>query len=140
MKRRRPRSGLTYRHAGRDDPSPSLAWEAAPADPYVYDRRVFHPDPGTIFEVTGRPVRYSAPGLRYPPLERVRSIQDRFFSRPVLGTPPVPSRVSYAHPERTPVCARRQERREVLHAHGVAGRRGLRPPRRNETSAYSCKK
>lgn len=47
--------------------------------------------------------------------------------------------VAFQDPQRVPVCVRRKQRKAVLHAKGVAGRKGLRPPRRNLTSNYSCR-
>lgn len=139
MPRRRPRSGLTSRHAGRDDLFPSLT-DVAPAAYDSYDRRLWHPDPTPALEFSGRPARLTVGETLIRsgrPLER-----SRFDFRPfdLSGHPAVPNRVSYARPQATPVCVRRDRRRQVLHALGVAGRRGLRPPRRNETSSISCRK
>lgn len=60
-------------------------------------------------------------------------------SRPLGGVYPVVS-VGFERPRSTLVCVRRARRREVLHALGVAGSRGLRRPRRNVYSAVSCKR
>lgn len=38
------------------------------------------------------------------------------------------------------ICARRGARKEVMHAFGIAGRRGLRKPRRNVLSAVLCRR
>lgn len=48
--------------------------------------------------------------------------------------------LSFAVPEKVALCRRREIRREVLHAKRVAGKRGLRPPRRNLWSSISCKR
>lgn len=50
------------------------------------------------------------------------------------------NRVVFATPHQVPVCRERQERKEVLHAHGVAGRTGLRSPRRGPLSHLSCRR
>lgn len=47
--------------------------------------------------------------------------------------------IAFADPPRVSVCRRRQQRKEVIHAKGVAGGR-VRPPRRNEFSDVSCKR
>lgn len=46
--------------------------------------------------------------------------------------------VRFANPSRVAVCARRQIRKEVIHANGVAGGR-VRPPTYNEASHISCR-
>lgn len=50
-----------------------------------------------------------------------------------------PSVVAFEAPRRVLVCLRRQRRKEVLHAIGVAGSRFLRKPRRTAASGVSCK-
>jgi len=60
-------------------------------------------------------------------------------SRPLRGAYPS-FRVGFEHPRSTLVCVRRQQRREVLHAKRVAGRSGLRPPRRSIFSSVSCRR
>lgn len=46
--------------------------------------------------------------------------------------------VSFKKPRDVTICVRREERKQVLHAKGVAGGR-VRPPRRSEYSDVSCK-
>lgn len=46
--------------------------------------------------------------------------------------------VRFNAPKRVPLCVRREQRKEVLHATGKAGGR-VRPPRRNQFSDISCK-
>lgn len=48
--------------------------------------------------------------------------------------------VSFADPVRVSLCARREIRKQVLHAKKVAGRSGLKKPRRNFWSSISCKR
>lgn len=48
--------------------------------------------------------------------------------------------VSFAVPQKVALCARREIRREVLHAKRVAGKSGLKKPRRNFWSSISCKR
>lgn len=57
-------------------------------------------------------------------------------SRPFATLSPV---VRFEAPKKVLVCIRRKQRREVLHAKGIAGRRGLRMPRRSPYSSVSCR-
>lgn len=50
----------------------------------------------------------------------------------------LPVRLSWESPRSMLVCHRRSTRREVLHALGQAGRRGMRRPRWNESSSITC--
>lgn len=101
------------------------------------DRREFYPahHPATGYEPArtffGVPARLVAT----PPPRK--SILGR--SRPLRGVYPSVT-VAFERPREVLVCVRRSRRREVLHARGVAGRRGLRPPRRNAYSAVSCRR
>lgn len=84
---------------------------------------------------TARTVRGTRARLSVPAAYPNRNVQvsgrrSRFF---------LPSIVAFSQPKRVLVCIRRSRRREVLHAKGVAGRRGLRPPRRNYFSSISCR-
>lgn len=45
----------------------------------------------------------------------------------------------FAVPQQVAVCARRQIRKEVIHAKGVAGKR-VRRPKRNAWSSVSCRR
>ncbi len=49
-------------------------------------------------------------------------------------------RLRVLFPTFAPLCSRRKTRRRVLHARGVAGRRGLRHPVRTALSAVYCKR
>lgn len=98
-----------------------------------------------------RPVVFSLP--RSGPI--LQEIEDRRRYTPspwIIATAREPARVvvdrskyspfiahRFPDPERVLVCARRQIRKEVLHARGVAGGK-VRPPRRNELSKISCKR
>lgn len=46
--------------------------------------------------------------------------------------------VAFAEPDKIPLCIRRKERREVLHAKGVAGGKVRRPGRRTQWSDVKC--
>lgn len=50
----------------------------------------------------------------------------------------VPAGLAFVNPSRVLICVRRQRRKQVLHALGIAGGRGFRPPKFNWTSNYSC--
>lgn len=101
----------------------------------IEDRRIFHPDA----EI--RPART----LRGLPA-RSRVVSD---PRPIvqsgLGSSfgerfsAVPYSLGFQNPSRVSICVRRYTRRQVLHAKGVAGSRGLRPPRFGYYSKISCK-
>lgn len=47
--------------------------------------------------------------------------------------------VAFQAPDGVAVCVRRKRRKQVLHAKGVAGKKGIRRYRRNYTSNYSCR-
>lgn len=47
--------------------------------------------------------------------------------------------VAFAEPQKLPICIRRETRKQVLHAKGVAGSKGLKKPTRNEWSDVSCR-
>lgn len=48
--------------------------------------------------------------------------------------------IGFNVPEKVAICARREIRKQVLHAKKVAGRSGLKKPRRNFWSSISCKR
>lgn len=98
------------------------------------------------------PSRYHVSTPRRMPLRSARSLGTPFLQAAfaALSGPPLMSTVlgdrkteSFRRPDRMPECARRSERKEVMHAIGVAGRRGSAPGRRgryrrNESSNFSC--
>lgn len=61
------------------------------------------------------------------------------YVRPRYGFNNPPTRLGFAQPERVAVCARREQRREVIFAKRKAGKRGQRRARWNKFSDYSCK-
>lgn len=48
--------------------------------------------------------------------------------------------VAFTDPMRVSLCVRREQRKQVLHAKKIAGRGGLKKPRRNFWSSISCKR
>lgn len=50
------------------------------------------------------------------------------------------ARIAFQNPDKVLICARRQIRREVMHAFGKAGRGGQKSPKFNEYSKISCRK
>lgn len=113
-----------------------------PLDLRVFeDRRTFSPEPyppargffraATRLVAVDRPpspnVNFSRPQVSRP-----------YFTIPAPGRSQTKARIAFAAPKAVVLCVRRHRRKEVLHAKGVAGRRGLRPPRRNEFSDVSC--
>lgn len=102
----------------------------------IEDRRTWHP------EGINRPARlFHAPSARFRQIERpyrrpneaVRSAAFTAFKSFA------PAGIAFQNPSRVLICVRRNIRREVLHARGVAGRSGLRPPRRSWSSGISCR-
>lgn len=99
------------------------------------DRRTWHPDP-----VEPAQSAYSRPArLRAAPPPKV---QQRPFQAPrqaILANPP--ARVAFQDPRRVLICVRRNIRRGVLHALGVAGGSTASHKKRSKSaySAVSCK-
>lgn len=97
------------------------------------DRRTWHPEgiyrPARSFEAPRH--RLKAVGVFSDGAVR-RSERSRAF----VG---VPSGIGFEDARRVLVCVRRKTRKQVIHALGVAGRKGLRPPRFSEYSKISCK-
>lgn len=103
----------------------------------VEDRREFFPgDSPLAWEPArtrqGSPARLVVSGARRTD---VRPAQHPF--RSLAWPSPV---VAFKSPQLVNVCSRRQARKEVLHAVGVAGSKGLRRPRRSIYSEISCKR
>lgn len=91
----------------------------------VEDRRTFYP---------------TAPALR-PALSFSRKSHARVVAKqnPRFNQPSQTKAIlAFAEPKKVLVCVRRKRRKEVLHAKGVAGRRGLRRPHRNNWSGIRC--
>lgn len=98
------------------------------------DRRTWNP------EGEYRPARgYTASRHRLAIVSGVPRAEVRPAARPrpFFG---VPSGVGFENPVRVMVCVRRKQRREVIHAKGVAGKKGLSPPRFSFYSTVSCKR
>lgn len=95
------------------------------------DRRTWHPEPDFARSPktapSGRPAMVVVPKAHPAPKNR---------SWAVLGPPP--ATLAFERPRVTPVCVRRQTRRQVLHALGRAGGR-VKPPTRGPFSHLSCR-
>lgn len=104
----------------------------------VEDRRLWRPDLRPARTALGAFARYEVPPYRPPP--RSAAVGPRSGLPGHLFFPP--SSVSFSNPRRVLVCSRRQERREVLHALGVAGRGSgsFKPRKRSEFSDVSCRR
>jgi len=89
----------------------------------VDDRRLFHP------LGNDRPLKTTSGGrvavqARPRPSENLKNT--------------VPSALGFVNPARVLICVRRNRRKQVLHAKGIAGGTGFKPPKFNWTSNYSC--
>lgn len=147
------RSRKTYQTSRRDHPS--IASEAAGLETYLglnrhllstpfplvlpstedflsagldSDRRFFHPDP------------FNGPRINFSTPARLRVLPRSSSSTWNRSDPFLSHRLGFHTPQRVALCVRRKARREVLHANRQAGRRGLRPPRRNAWSSISCRR
>lgn len=99
----------------------------------IEDRRTWHP------EGVARPARsFTSARHRLIALGQSSGNKVRSSSRPWIGSS-VPFSIGFADARRVLVCVRRRQRRQVLHAKRIAGRRGLRPPRYNYYSGVSCR-
>lgn len=150
MSRRRRRSS----HPGRASPTP-IASLGLPREFLVLDelakpaRRAFYPSETTLPDLRLFEDRRTwKPG--YAPPSRLEGrrldsgVVPLFHITPARKNAPgavlgVPRAIAFAKPEQVAVCIRRERRREVLHAHGVAGSHGLRGGRRGALSGISCK-
>lgn len=106
------------------------------------DRRTFSPEPFPpargFFRSATRLVAVDRPASPNVNFSRSDDPARPFFSFPAPGRSQTKARIAFSAPKAVVLCVRRHRRKEVLHAKGVAGRRGLRPPRRNQFSDVSC--
>lgn len=114
--------------------------DSSPSKEYLglyEDRRQWHPvgssAPARSFDrsrhrltVVDRPIRH-----------KVRSF--RGFNAPRALSSQTKAALAFSGPSRVLVCVRRQIRREVMHARGLAGQIGFRRPRRTWLSEISCR-
>lgn len=92
----------------------------------VEDRRTFYPD-----QPLYRPARTIAVGRP----ARLKLVQNPRYTAPSQTK----GLVAFAEPQKVPICIRRKERKQVLHAKGIAGsKKRLRPGRRSEFSSIHC--
>lgn len=136
MARKRQRSSSTYR-APRD----ASAIASPDIFPDLFRLRPLstHPRSGhTLTEIEDR--RTWSPGVTR------RSRTPRQIARVLMSIPKASksrsmSREVYSFklPLQTAVCVRRDIRKQVIHARGVAGRK-VRKPRRNALSSISCRR
>jgi len=103
------------------------------------DRRFFNPEnPNTrpAKRFSGRPARVVAPPVQNVFVAPPRQSQAP-KSRPAYISP---SRLLFQAPQGVAVCVQRGVRKEVLHAKGVAGKKGLAKPKRGPYSSIRCKR
>lgn len=94
------------------------------------DRRLFNPVPA-VYRPAQRLSGRKATVL--PPPSRKRATA-RSGARPGWGM----ARLVFAAPQNVQICVSRGIRKEVMHAKGVAGKRGLRKPKFNSYSKVRC--
>lgn len=152
MARRRRRPGSTQQ-PGRDAFSPSLTRSVARVDPLddllsapYFPRRPYSPLPELLADLRAFEDRRT---WHPDPVEPARSVfapagarigvhpekRSRGRSRPLLWPSP---QVTFRDAPGVAICARRQTRREVIHATGQAGGRVARPTR-NAYTEVTCK-
>lgn len=98
----------------------------------LVDRRVFSPvSPlsAPARRLSGKPARVVAPPVRKP-VQTPSGVIYKGFS---------PSALLFQRPQGVQVCVQRGVRKEVMHAKGYAGKRGLAPPKLNKFSKIRCK-
>lgn len=83
----------------------------------------------SIRTIGGAPARLSAPAAASTRARPGRSASLYYPS----------AQVTFRKPRSVILCIRRATRRQVLHAFSIAGKSGLRPPRRNANSSISCR-
>lgn len=143
-KSRRTRRVVSYSNANLRLPGPALVVSFG-----VPDRRFYHPlgkraplgvTLGSAANIVSRPVRrsirVSSTARRARSRSSVRYVSP-YTSRNSFITP---STIAFEAPSRVVLCVRRSVRKEVMFASGKAGRRGQRPPRRNQFSDISCRR
>lgn len=149
---RRSGRGVFYTASGSSGRS-SPAYPAAPTsvtrravaewsepDPVLLpvDRRLYNPVPAFVRPAqrfSGRPARVVAPSVLNRPVARPAGSGTR--SKPLRISP---ARLLFAQPQNVAVCVQRGVRKEVLHARGVAGKRGLAKPKRGPYSSIRCRR
>jgi len=96
----------------------------------VEDRRQWHPEGENrpILQKSGRPARHR-PKSRQSTTNRALNI---FGWKPEIPT--------FSNPSSVSICEKRSIREQVMHALKKTGKIGQRRPRRNWTSAISCRK
>lgn len=98
----------------------------------IEDRRTWHPEgvfrPARSFSVPRHRLSVIGPRLRSQTPYKAFSTFD-----------PTPVGIGFRSPARVLVCVRRKIRREVLHARGVAGSKGIRKRRISEFTSVSCR-
>lgn len=105
------------------------------------DRRYWHPEDAPTYRaeryISGAPARVVVSRPPKRPQTRSKLLSDPWAlsARPVVS---LPSSVRFETPKATPICVRRQQRREVLHAKGRAGGKVSKPTMKTYSSVR-CK-
>lgn len=145
MKRRgHQREHKNYRHVGRDTIAISnrRLHQLLNVGTYVLkkqnlrdyeDRRTWNPDKYTQPARSFSQTRHRLIAVRSKGI--TQSVPNR-YQEATWET--VPQRVGFQNPDRVLICVRRKQRREIIHALGVAGRKGLKKPKFNVYSEVRC--
>lgn len=135
--RRTPRQSIV-RQAGRDvvKHTPIARVRTLPRlktiDLRVFeDRRAFHPD---IVRPAFALPRSASRLVVHPNVNKPRPVP--YSLGPTLRGS-IPHRIGFEVPRQVVLCVRRQRRREIMHALGVAGRGGVGRGRKRRTNEYS---
>lgn len=105
----------------------------------IGDRRVFHPAPDfhrPVVRLNGVQRHRLVARPTVPAINPVNPKVARARARRDMAGPT--NRVAFDRPQEVLLCVRRKSRKEVLHARGVAGRRGIKKYRRNANSSVGC--
>lgn len=103
------------------------------------DRRTWHPEGSWRTAISFSGNRHRLQDVARRSRERMGKMSKAGKMLAVVPGQMEPGVIAFQNPARVVVCARRQRRKEVLHALGKTGITGQRKPRFNWLSDISCK-